>query len=41
MIEDAKVFNGFPTGCQQDFVTPMLLALVTMILEGPSFKYQC
>ena len=28
IIGDAKVFNGFPAGCQQDSVSPMLLALV-------------
>ena len=30
IIGDAKVFNGFPTGCQQDSVPPMLLPLVTV-----------
>ena len=37
---DAKVFNGFHAGCQQDSVLPMLLALISMILEGPSIKHQ-
>lgn len=40
IIEDAKVLNGFPAGCQQDSVPPMLLALVSMILEGPNIKRQ-
>jgi len=38
IIGDDKVFNGFPLECQQDSVPSMLLALVTMILEGPSIK---
>ena len=36
IIGDAEEFNGFPAGCQQDSVPPMLLGLVNMILEGPS-----
>ena len=39
IIGDDKVFDGFPPGCQQDSVPPVLLALVSMILEGPSIKH--
>jgi len=35
-----STFSGFPAGCQQDSVPPTLLALVSMILEGPSIKHQ-
>ena len=34
------MFNRFPAGCQQYSVPPMLLALVSMILQGPSIKHQ-
>ena len=40
IIGDAKAFNGFPAGCQQDSMPAMLLALVSMILQGPSIKHQ-
>jgi len=39
IIEDDKVFNEFPPGCQQDSVPSVLLALVSMISEGPSIKH--
>ena len=34
--EEAKPFTGFTEGCQKGSVSPMLLALVNMILEGPA-----
>ena len=34
----AKPFAGFPEGCQMEFVPFLLLALVNMILEGPSIQ---
>ena len=37
---EAKPFNGFPERCQEDSVSPLLLILVNMVLEGPSFKDQ-
>lgn len=37
---EAKPFTGFPEGCQEESVPPLLLALVSMILEGPSIKDQ-
>ena len=40
MFGKAKPFNGFPSGCQKDSVPSLLLALVNMILEGPSMKDQ-
>ncbi|XP_068222140.1 uncharacterized protein [Palaemon carinicauda] len=38
MFGVAKPFTGFPEGCQEESVPPLLLALVSMILEGPSIK---
>jgi len=35
IIRDDKMFNRFPPGCQQDSVPSVLLALISMILEGP------
>ena len=35
-----KPFKGFPERCQEDSVSPLLLILVNMVLEGPSFKDQ-
>jgi len=40
IIRDDKVFNGFPPECQQNSVPSALLALINMILEGPSIKHQ-
>ena len=37
---EAKSFTGFPSGCQKSSVPSLLLALVNMILEGPSIKDQ-
>ncbi len=37
---EAKTFTGFPAGCQKSSVPSLLLALVNMILEGPSIKDQ-
>jgi len=37
---EAKPFTGFPKGCQEEFVPPLLLALVSMTVEGPSIKEQ-
>ena len=36
MFEDAKPFTGLTEGCQKESVSPLLLALVNMILEGPT-----
>ena len=38
IIGDDKKFNGFPPQCQEASVPSMLLALVTMIMEGPNIK---
>ena len=38
MFGEAKPFTGFPGRCQEEPVPPLLLALVGMILEGPSMK---
>uniref|UniRef100_UPI00358F83C1 uncharacterized protein n=1 Tax=Myxine glutinosa TaxID=7769 RepID=UPI00358F83C1 len=40
MFGEAKPFTGFPEVCQEESVPPLLLALVSMILEGPSIKEQ-
>jgi len=40
MFGETKTFAGFPEGCQEEFVPPLLLALVSMIVEGPSIKEQ-
>jgi len=40
MFGEAKTFAGFPEGCQEKFVPPLLLALVSMIVEGLSIKEQ-
>ena len=40
MFEEGEPFNGFPEGCQEDSVPSLLLALVSMVLEGPSIKDQ-
>jgi len=37
----AKPFAGFPVGCQKESVPPLLLALVNLILEGPSIQDHC
>ena len=36
MFEDAKPFTGLTEDCQKESVSPLLLALVNMILEGPT-----
>ena len=36
MFVEAKPFTGFTEGCQKESVLPLLLALVNMILEGPT-----
>ena len=40
MFGEAKSFTGFTLGCQKESVSSLLLALVNMILEGPSIKEQ-
>ncbi|XP_064097400.1 uncharacterized protein LOC135208795 [Macrobrachium nipponense] len=40
MFGEAKPFTGFPEGCQEESVASLLLALVSMILEGPNIKEQ-
>ena len=40
MFEEGEPFNGFPEGYQDDYVPSLLLALVSMVLEGPSIKDQ-
>ena len=41
MFEDPKPFNGsFEEMCQEKSVPNLLLALVNMVLEGPSIKDQ-
>ena len=37
---EANPFNGFPERCQEDSVSPLLLTLMNMVLEGPSIKDQ-
>ena len=40
MFEEGEPFNGFSGGCQEDSVPSLLLALVSMVLEGPSIRDQ-
>ena len=40
MFEEGEPFNGFTEGCQADSVPSLLLALVSMVLEGPSINDQ-
>ena len=40
MFEEGEPFNGFPEGCQEDDVPAMLLALVSMVIEGTSIRDQ-
>ena len=40
MFKEAKPFNGFPERCQEESVPKLLLALVSMVLEGTSIKDQ-
>ena len=40
MFGEAKPFNGFPERCHEESVPKLLLALVSMVLEGPSIKDQ-
>ena len=37
---EAKPFNGFHERYQEDSVSPLLLTLMDMVLEGPSIKDQ-
>lgn len=34
----SKPFDGFPAGCQTESVPFLLLALINMIMEGPSIQ---
>ena len=36
LFEKIKLFDGFPVGCQKESVPSILLALVNILLEGPS-----
>ena len=38
MFEEGEPFNGFPEGCQEDYVPSLLLVLESMVLEGPCIK---
>ncbi|KAG7161157.1 hypothetical protein Hamer_G024212, partial [Homarus americanus] len=40
MFGEAKPFNGFPQRCQEESVPSLLLALVNLVLEGPSINDQ-
>ena len=40
MFEEGEPFNGFPEGCQEDYVPSLLHVLVSMVLEGPCIKDQ-
>jgi len=40
MFGKAEPFFGFPACCQKRICSPLLLALVNMILEGPNIKDQ-
>ena len=40
LFEKTKPFDGFLVGCQKESVPSILLALVNMILEGPSVHDQ-
>ena len=40
MFEEGDTFNRLPEGCQEDSVPSLLLALVSMVVEGPFFKDQ-
>ena len=40
MFEEGEPFNGFPEGCQEDDVPAMLLALVSIVIEGTSIRDQ-
>ena len=40
MFGEAKPFNSFPEGCQEDSLPQLLLTLVSMVLEGFSIKDQ-
>ena len=37
---EMKPFTGFHEGYQRESVPDLLLALVNMVLEGPSIRYQ-
>ena len=38
MFGEAKPFTGFLEGCQEESVPPLLVALVSMIVEGPASR---
>lgn len=38
MFGKGMPFTGFPAGCQKESVPSLMLALVSMILEGPSIQ---
>ena len=40
MFEEDEPVNGFPEGCQEEYVPSLLPALVSMVLEGPNIKDQ-
>ena len=40
MFDELGPFIGFQEGCQRDSVPNLLLALVNMVLEGPSIRAQ-
>ena len=40
MFGEAKPFNEFPERCQEESVPKLLLALASIVLEGPSIKDQ-
>ena len=40
MFEEGEPFNGFLEGYQEDSLPSLLLALVSMVLEGPIIKDQ-
>ena len=40
LLKKAKPFDGFPAECHKESVPSLLLALVNMILEGPSIQDQ-
>ena len=41
MFEETKQFIGFTESCQKESGSPLLLALVNMILEGPTITDHC
>ena len=39
MFGEAKLFTGFIEGCQKKSVSPLLLDLVNIILDGPTITH--